>query len=406
MAWKDNLDSTFTIVTGDGESYTPLWMPTSKALEWNVSEFDFKEQEGTLVKKFKRKGRKFPLDFSFQGDDHLEIATAFENSSNDSRPWVISHPYYGSLTVQVPAINIDHSGYGISKVTCTAIETITEDSPKTTLSPDSKISSDKELLDETFIQAFDVIPDAKDVNTLANNNNKTYAEGAKSVKTKTESEAYFNAFNTANSAISTATSDPLQAMRKTQAVINAPALFESSVKSRIDLLTSQFEKLRLTISGIAGKNGKKIYENQGGSLISAMALASSKPRAGDYTNANSVLSVVDLLILNYNNYITDLDGLQTANGGNTTSFIPDANSLIGLNSLINFTVSNLFSIALKAKQERSIMLDKDSNWVLLTHRLYGIDRSDKNIDELMNNNEAGLNEMLQVKKGRKVVYYL
>jgi hypothetical protein len=80
--------------------------------------------------------------------------------------------------------------------------------------------------------------------------------------------------------------------------------------------------------------------------------------------------------------------------------------LIALNSLINFTVSNLFSIALKAKQERSIVLDKDSNWVLLTHRLYGIDKADKNIEELMKSNDVGLNEILQVKKGRRVVYYL
>jgi hypothetical protein len=406
MAWKDNLETVFTITTGEGSVYTPLWSPTSKALEWNVSEFDFIGQSGTLIVKRARKGRKIPLDFSFQGNNHLDIAEAFEVSANDSRPWVILHPYYGSLTVQVPSINIDHSSYGISKITCTAVETITEDSPKTTVSADSKIASDKTALDESFITAFDVTPDAKDINNLSANNNKIYAEGSKSVKTKTEAESYFNAFNTANSAITNATGEPLQAMRTTQSVINAPALFESSVKSRLDLLTSQFNKLRSTASGITTRNGKKIYENQGGAIISAMALASSRPIDGDYTNATSVIAAVDPIIANYNNYISDLDALQTDNGGNTNSFIPDANALIALNSLINFTVSNLFSIALKAKQERSIVLDKDSNWVLLTHRLYGIDKSDKNIDELMNNNEVGLSEMLQVKKGRKVVYYL
>jgi hypothetical protein len=406
MAWKDNLDTVFTITTGDGVVYNPLWIPSSKVLEWNVSEFEFPNQPGTLVKKLQPKGRKINLEFYFQGDSHLEVATAFEQSANDVRVWNISHPYYGNIICHCPSLTADNSAYGITKYTCTVIETITEDSPKISLSPSEKIISDKELLDETFVTAFNVTPSPSDVNTFSDNNKRLYREGSRQVRNGIQAQEYFNAFNTANSAISKATIAPLNAIRTAQAVINAPALFASSVQSRVGLLRSQFTRLRNTASTITGKVGKKIYENNAGGVVSAMMLAIANPQDGDFKNANQVLDLVSPLLDSYNEYIEDLDSLQTDNGGAPDSYIPDAAALIGLNNLVNFAISNLFTIALNAKQERAFILDVDSNWIVLTHRVYGAIDFDNRLQELIDNNEAGLNELLQVQKGRRIVYYV
>jgi hypothetical protein len=406
MAWKDNLQSVFTIITGDNSSYTPLWTPTSKALEWNISEFEFPEQEGTLVIKRKRKGRRIPIEFYFQGDDHLDLAQRFENSANDTRPWRVQHPYYGTIVCQCPQLSIDHSLYNVSKFTGTLIETITEDNPRSTIDPVDKINADKERLDASFVEAFDVVPNATDINTLSANNNRLYTEGARQVKDPIQASDYFNAFNTANSAINNATAQPLNAIRTTQAVINAPALFASSVQGRVALLSSQFNRLRTTVSTITTRSGKKIYENNAGGVVSALALASANPIEGDYKNATQVLEVISPILDAYNAYIEDLDSLQTDNGGSPDSYIPNATALIGLNSLINFTISNLFTSALSAKQERSIILDVDSNWIIVAHRVYGGLNIDQNIVDLIEANKSGLNELIQIPKGRRIIYYL
>jgi hypothetical protein len=98
--------------------------------------------------------------------------------------------------------------------------------------------------------------------------------------------------------------------------------------------------------------------------------------------------------------------LQSDNASSPESYIPDANSLIGLNNIINFTISNLYDVALDSKQERSIILEEDSNIFLLTHRFYGLQEDDSSIDQFMDQNEIGLNEMLGIRKGRRIIYYV
>jgi hypothetical protein len=77
-----------------------------------------------------------------------------------------------------------------------------------------------------------------------------------------------------------------------------------------------------------------------------------------------------------------------------------------LTNLINFTLSNLFNIALGAKQERFVFLETDSNVILLAHRFYGLVPDDSTIDELIEQNEIGLTEILNIKAGRKIIYFI
>jgi len=73
--------------------------------------------------------------------------------------------------------------------------------------------------------------------------------------------------------------------------------------------------------------------------------------------------------------------------------------------LVNYTISNLFNIAINAKQERSIIVEDDTNLVALAHRFYGLAPDDSTIEDLMLGNKIGLSELLIIKKGRKISYY-
>lgn len=408
MSWIEKIQTDLIITTGDGQQFSPQWLNASKAVEYNVAEFDFANVEGTLVKRGTVRGSKYNLEIHFQGENHLDDALAFEISAADPRAWTVSHPFYGEIIVQPASLIFDNSKYNVTTITGTVTETITEDNPRTTVVPADKIAADKAALDETFAAGFAAgePPDTADINSLTANNTAAYTEGAKAVSNTPQAEEYFNLFNTANAAVLNATAEPLLAIRATQAALNYPAQFEDSVTNRLNVFTTQLDSLHAGVPLIDTASGKRIYENNAGALVSSMAVAAATPQAGNYNNRTSVLAVINIIINYYNIYITDVDSLQSANGGSPGSYIPGAANMQAISNLIKYTVSVLFDIALNARQERTVILENDSNAILLAHRFYGLKADDSTINELITTNNIGINELLQVRKGRTIVYYV
>jgi hypothetical protein len=407
MSWLDRITDQLIITTGDGKKYYPSWLNAQKTRDYNYTEFNFPEIEGTLVKRLKPMGAKYNLELFFQGDDHLSVSENFDNSSKNERHWTLEHPFYGLIFVQPTSLNFDNSGYNITKISGTVIETIVEDNnPLTTIDPIDQVPLQKTNLDETAEVTFTEPITTTEVTILTEKTASTYAMGVPVIKLPAQAEEYYQAFVAANTAISTALSSPLLAIRTVTAMLNYPAQLEESVKVRLNLLANQFGVLRESLENLLTPSSKKLYQTNAGSVISAMCLAAATPQANDYKNASAVLLIADQLVDNYDTYLADLDTLQSANGGNTTSYVPSADVLNQLNNLINTTLSALYNIALNSRTERSIITEKDTNIILLTHRLYGLDDDDNNISELMENNGMGLIDLLQIKKGRRIVYYI
>ena len=73
--------------------------------------------------------------------------------------------------------------------------------------------------------------------------------------------------------------------------------------------------------------------------------------------------------------------------------------------LITYTGQALFIISFDARQERSVILEKDSNLIVLTHRFLGL-ASDENLQTFKRINKIGLSETYRIKKGRLITYYI
>jgi|GEM_PF-982269 hypothetical protein len=412
MSWVADVNTNFIITTGDNKNYSVNWMNARKAKEYFVAEFNYPNLAGSYVSRGQPKGNRYNLEIFFQGENNLETSQAFQDSSdNNLQPWIITHPFYGQIIVQPLGMDIDNTGFNVTKITCQVIETITQNNPITTVDPIDNIQIDKSNLDSTFASSLDQIPASSDIVNMTGNNNTLYNRSIPIIKIPDDLTNYFNLFQTARSAINNAIASPLVAMQAAQAVISAPALFETDVQSRVNLLNNQYQTLK---AQIIPKNSyqkipvstKQIFQIQAGTLISSQLVAASTPQPTDYTNASDVVTVIELLLDNYNQYLTDLDSIQTATGGTPTSFIPDSASLIGLNQLMCNVIANLFTIALNGKQERTLILEKDTNIIVLTHRLYGLDEFDNNMSQLMVNNGWGLNQCIQIRKNTPVKYYI
>lgn len=403
MSWLDQVQNNLQIITGDGKEYIPNWLNASKLKEYNIAEFNFPLVPGTLVPRGTPRGNKYNLEIYFQGEDHLDIAEAFDKSADDPRPWNLRHPFYGVILVQPVSLSQDNSAYNVSKFTIPIIETIDQANPRIVVDPISKILDISALALGNMQVSFGLaLPTTFDIPDMLTDLQSVYDQGAKRVKLTADASNYFNSFREAYAAVSNVVGEAQEAIFLIQTVINAPALFIDSVQNRINMLESQFTTLVDSIDSVVSVFDKKRHEQFSGAIICAMCEASVTDI--DYRNRSQVIQVMDKLVDSYNIYISNLDSFQTDNGGSPDSYIPDQASIMEISRLVSFTVSNLFYIAISTKQERIIYLDKDTNLIEIAHRLYGLLPDDSTIQTIINDNNIGINELLQIKKGRAITY--
>lgn len=391
------------IITGDGKAYDVAWKPEGRTQEFNIGIFNFNNVAGSLVKQAQPMGRTIAVRFYFQGENYISDSEAFRISSFDQRPWTVNHPLYGVIFCKVPLISFNDSELNITEVSCTLLETIKDETPKFTENYQDQISSNDSANQANLLNSFDQTPSVSNISSMKKTMAAIYEQGKKLTNSNSD---YFNAFTTANAAISNATNDPFLAMQNMQAVISAPAKFQEGVIDRMNLLSGQYNSIKSSLGTITGLSAKKIYELQGATLVSSMSLAASTPLDTDFQNPNDVLVVINILANTYNQFITDIDSIQSDNGGLVGNYIPDSTSIRGLYDTVKYTIANLYNIALNSKQQRTVILQNDTNWILLAHRYYGISEDDHEISLLMSQNNGGPNEMFQIKRGRVIVYYV
>ena len=407
MSWVDKVNTQLIIKTGDGKTFTPNWMNASKSVDFNVTEFNFPNVQGTLVDRREAKGAKYNLEIYFQGDDYLEASERFEIASKDKRYWTLTHPMYGTLFVQPVSLNFDNSKYNVSKITGTVIETITETYPQPSIIPEDEIEQAVLDLNDVISDSFTIEPVPSDVANMEATLESTYTTYEPNIDELEDKNKFLEKINNARNEVRNITTNVNQGIRAMQNILQAPALFQQDISSRLSMMKENFDTLRDTVQNISSNPAKFIYESLGGFLISGTALALSKPSSdSDYANRVQVTEAIETLILMYNGYIEDLDSIQVGTGNNPTDYIPNYQSIQQLNEIVYFTLANLYQIGLNAKQERIYVLTEDSNFVLLAHRFYGLDENDNNLNELIRNNNLGLNGILNIKKDTPIKYYI
>ncbi len=418
MSWVDKVSQGIIIQTPDLKQYKPKWMNASFQTDYQTSTFEFIGVNGSLVKKTTHIGTKYNLEIYFNDTidakghvikDHLDIVNEFKVSVQDRRPWIVQHPLYDRLYVQVTSLNWDDSAYNITKVTGTMIETIVDGNFGLFVAEEDMIPIKFESTVNAFGDALSVPVQPQDINQLKQDNLAAYKKGVPVISTNGDFEGYFNAFNVATTYIDTATATPLLMMRAVMNVLTFPSQFTASAITRISLLLATFANLRATIFGRFTVSSKQLYQNQCGALVSAMCNCVAERTSSDFRLAGPILQTIDSIVNSYNSYVSDLDYMQTANAGNTTSYVADAPSMTSMNDLVNTTITALFNLTLSARSERSITVSKDTNWILLAHQLYGLDQNDQNINDLIEQNSTNgedLNKYLEIQAGTKIVYYV
>jgi hypothetical protein len=405
MSWQNKLENIqFTIKTGDGKEWFPLWKSGEKSKEFNTSIYDFIDVPKSLVERKQPKSSKYPLTFWFDGENHVDTAEEFERSAEDKRYWTITHPYYGTIKGQPLSISRNDNNLNITEISVDFWESIVFDYPKSNLSiQDNTLVKKNEILNSSATSySGRKVQEVADIQKIKESNLQI-AKSFDNLQTNETFSDFLNALSQAQKASDNLLNDSFDAIYKSEQLLNLPSTYEKKVIDKINGYISAYNGIKRVLNSVSDK---LFFESIGASVLSCYCNASVNYQFGvDYTVATEVEQVASNLIQVYEDYLQTLDNASTSNYEIETNYQPNATVQTQLNDLVLFTLANLYNLAFEAQQERIVYTTKETNIVLLTHRYLGL-ASDENIETFRQINNIKLKELFRIKKERKIKYYV
>ena len=404
MAWKERLENIkFTIKTGDGAVYYPLWRDSAKSTKLNFAKYDFINVRGSFIDRKESESGSFPLNFYFTGEDNLDQAKAFENSAKDKRLWNVTHPFYGTLSGHPTNIERNDNSFGNTEINVLFWESIADDYPEDSDSIPDEVEDRVVRLNSLGIQNYvsKAQPQTGDINDLKSS---IEISAARFEPDKFSFNDYRALKNKALGDLNLLIQETEVAISTAQLVLSEPANFIRNIRSKIDSIKSAYEEIKKTINP-ENRQSKYYFETQAAALLGNLAKSSVNPLPNDYIVRSDIESVNSEMLNLYNDYLTTIDANQIPLENINDEYSPDIDLQSSLIDLVTYTSQSLFVLSFDARQERSIILDKDSNLIVLTHRFLGL-ASDENLETFKRINNMGLSETYRIKKGRLITYYI
>jgi hypothetical protein len=401
--WQERVDNIrFSIRTGDGKTYFPLYKGGEKEKDFNTSSFEFINVYGTLVDRKKPQSHKFPLVFWFQGADNIDQADEFEESADDPRPWTVTHPFYGVISGQPLSIKRDDSSLNITEVTVPFWESIDADYPTSNFTvKDNTMDKHKAVL---YASSFSYVTNVKFASVDISKNAASIVDMAgdmKSIQDDTTYAMFQNTLNAGLKAIDKMLEFPLEAIQSIQNFLDLPSTYEQAIEGRIASYENIYWRLKASIKTLADK---KYFESAGASTIASMSVVMVNPVAGDYVLVSDVEKMTSKLVDIHKDYTETLDSLKVSVYDVNNTYNADATVQTELSSLVNYTIANLYLMSFESKRERIVYTTEKTNAILLTHKYLGMDDSDNNLDEFIKTNNIKLTELFSIEKGKEIKY--
>ena len=395
MSWKDRLmDIPFEIITRDGSVFKPLWKNAVKNVKYNTEGFDFVGVPGSYVERKERSGNQYPLLFYFQGEDCIEQARNFDIATSDKRPLKIKHPFLGEFKCQPLSWKFDYSSYNVVQITGVVWETLSNKYPQKTKLPNEDVFATKVTIESRAIITITksiVKATAENIRSTSKIVEQIGAKYKLLVQTDTEAADLRNRIRLAQSGAQNILEDIENYTRQAINLINFPFDIAQDIDTKVDLIIENIETLADIFLRENDKD-KELYEFQSAIMLSELA---RNVVDADYETIGDVFNTIDRLSSIYESVLDNMEG---------AGYIQDSELSNSLDVIINTSFQSLYDQAFESKQERTVLIPEDSNVIVLAHKYYG--PGDDNFNEFVERNGIGVNELLQVNKGREIIYFV
>lgn len=414
MAWNDRIrEAAYTSPSGVRTAFA--YENVSKTVEKKTTGFEFPDANGTYVQDLGHTGRRYPLRVFFWGDDHDLEADAFEAALLETGDGRLEHPRYGMVDV-VPFGQIKTrddlktaANQSILEVTFWATiglvyPTVQSDPAAAVVAAINEYNAAASAEFETVIDLDSAVEQATFKNTYENllGGAESGLQAIADVQDNVRSQ--FNAIvDSVNQGIDILVAQPLTLAFQTSLLIQAPARALTSIEARLNAYSD-------LASAIISGDGAVVAPS--GDSRSLNEFRTNDLYASGYVTG-SVVSVLNM------QFVTKADAIRAAeaileqfqavaawrdDNFRSLSEVDTGAAYQQLQEAVALAAGFLVDISFSLKQERGIILTRNRTIIDLSAELYGA--VDSELDFFISSNNLSGSEILELPKGREIVYYV
>ena len=414
MAWNDRLrEAAYTSPTGTRLTFD--YEDVRRSVDKKTTGFEFPDADGTFVQDLGRSGRRYPLRIFFWGDDYDQEADAFENALLERGVGKLEHPIYGTVDV-VPFGTITRrddlkTSANQAVVELTFWETIGVIYPSAQVDPSSSVLA---AVDDFNTAISDEFEETTSLDTAVEqatfkNTYQALLDGASSglrniADVQDDVRTQFNAIvDSVNQGIDILVSEPLTLAFQTTQLIQAPARALADIGARLDAYANLADSIISGDDAVVSPSNDSQPSNEfrtndlyvstyvTGSVVSVVN--------NQFTIKTEALNAAETLL-------NQLDSVVEWRDDNYQSLgeIDTGGAYQKLQEAVAIAAGFLVEISFSLKQERSIVLDRDRTIIDLVAELYGT--IDDELEFFISSNDLTGSEILELPKGREIVYYV
>ena len=414
MTWQDRvLEAAYTAPSGLRFTFT--YENVSKSVGKKTSAFNFPDADGTFIQDLGHTGRRYPLRVFFHGDDYDLEANSFEDALLEKGAGRLEHPLYGAVDV-VPFGDITRRDDLKTAANQAIIEVQFWETtgilfPTVQADPGQAVLAAVDEYNEASAAQFEELLDIDTASERASFKNRFQVvlgvtKSALQDIADTQADvkkAFDTVFDSINSSIDALVSEPLTLAFQTSILLQTPALALSSVQARLDAYSN------LAAGLITGDDA-----------VRTPGLGSSNSNDFHSDDLTAIGAVIGSVVSSVNNqFETKTAALGAAEAildlaADVTEWRDDNFESLGeidtgegyqqFEEAVALAAGFLVQISFSLKQERRIVLDRARTIIDLAAELYG--EVDTQLDFLINSNNLTGSEILELPKGREIVYFV
>lgn len=414
MSWEDRVKEA-AYISPSGVRLTFDFEDVKKSIAKKTTAFNFPDADGTLVQDLGSTGRKFPVRAFFWGADTDLEAQEFENALLERGRGRLEHPLYGTFDV-VPFGDIKQRDDLKTAANQTIIEvTFWEDIgvtyPANQNDPASEVISAISEYNTAAAEEFEEVISLDSAVEKATFENEfitllnSVSAGLQPIAdTQADVKKQFDAIvDSIGQSVDVLIDEPTTLAFQTALAIQSPSRALTSITDRLkaysDLAQSIITGEGAVISKSIDTSANNEFRTKDMYAMTYISGSISSVVNSEFLTKPQALAAADELLTQFNEVAVwrddNLQSLEEVDTGGAYQQLQEAVSLAA-----GFLVEISFSL----KQERKIVLDRDRALVELVAELYG--SIDDQIDFFMNSNSLTGSEILEIPRGREIVYYI
>jgi len=416
MPWDDRLQPG-AYISPAGVRYPWQFENVSKTVAKRTAEFNFPDANGTYVQDNGHTGRRYPLTIFFWGDNHDKEAEAFEAALLERGTGTLEHPLYGTKRV-VPFGDINQrddlkTAANQSVIQVTFFETIDLFFPVGQTDPASIVLASVDAYRDITPTQYTIlyrIDNPVLESSLKNEFNRaldvTNSGLADAVADQSENirSRFDDIYTSITSSIDLLVGDPLTLVAQTLQFVGTLAAGVQNIAGRLAGYGAIITRLitgndAVAVLGNDARNTNDFYTRALFATASLMGQVESVVNTTFETKIQALTAAE--IILDTSSDVTDWwdDNMESLDEIDTGEIYQAWQEAVAVAA--GFLVEISFSL----KQERTIILDAPRSLHELAAELYG-DITDETLNFLINTNALTGDEILEIPRGRRIVYFI